>query len=216
MHINRFIANIDNMARQNQFEIEMFCPQIGLKMRGIRCKATALPGKSFETAPFGEIPAGAKKQYPTSVVYPQDITLTFNLDSSFEDKVLMELWQKSIYMEDYSLRYPDKYEGTVKIKQLASNGLPIYKVTLHRAWPQAISNSTLDMESGAIQTFDVTFAYRTWSARSYFGVGILGGILNQGRDRLVGKIGEKLTDKIYDKIPTGGMMQKIYKKIGLD
>ena len=74
MHINRFIANIDNMARQNQFEVNIFCPEIGLAMRGLRVKTAALPGRSFETTPFGEIPSGAKKQYPNSVTYSQDVT----------------------------------------------------------------------------------------------------------------------------------------------
>ena len=33
-----------------------------------------------------------------------------------EDKIKMELWQESMYGDDYSRRYPDNYEGEIKIK----------------------------------------------------------------------------------------------------
>ena len=213
MHINRFIANIDNMARQNQFEVDIFCDSIGLAMRGLRVKTAALPGRSFETTPFGEIPSGAKKQYPNSVTYPQDIALTFILDSTMGDKIKMELWQESMYMEDYALRYPDNYEGTVVIRQLDRGGNNIYEVTLHRAWPQAISNAVLDMESSAVQTFDVTFAYRTWSSNYDTPEGIFGSILNRAKRKIISAGRRKAEDAIFDKLRTGGILGAVNKAV---
>ena len=215
MHINRFIANIDNMARQNQFEVDIFCDSVGLAMRGLRVKTAALPGRSFETTPFGEIPSGAKKQYPNNVTYPQDIVLTFILDSTMGDKITMELWQESIYMEDYALRYPDNYEGTVVIRQLDRGGNCIYEVTLHRAWPQAISNAVLDMESSAVQTFDVTFAYRTWSSETSEHIlsGLWGDLLNRAKRKIISKGRRKIEDIIFDKLRTGGILGAVNKAV---
>ena len=213
MHINRFIANIDNMARQNQFEVNIFCPEIGLAMRGLRVKTAALPGRSFETTPFGEIPSGAKKQYPNSVTYSQDVTLTFILDSTMGDKIKMELWQESMYMADYAMRYPDNYEGEVHIKQLDRGGNVIYEVTLHRAFPQSIANSILDMESSAVQTFDVTFAYRTWSSNYDTPEGIFGSILNRAKRKIISAGRRKAEDAIFDKLRTGGILGAVNKAV---
>jgi hypothetical protein len=202
------------MARQNQFEVEIRCPQIGLFMRGLRVKTAALPGKSFETTPFGEIPSGAKKQYPTSVTYPQDVTLTFILDSTMEDKIKMELWQESMYGDDYSIRYPDNYEGEIKIKQLDRGGNQIYEAILHKAYPQAISNSILDMESSAVQTFDVTFAYRTWSSDyTQMPKGLFGSILDRAKRKLISRGRRKIEDEIFDKLRTGGIVGGFNKAV---
>ena len=58
MNINRFIGHIDQMARQNRFEVDIFCPAIQLRMRSIRCNKAAMPGKTLELSSFNKIPSG--------------------------------------------------------------------------------------------------------------------------------------------------------------
>ena len=196
------MANIDNMARQNMFEVDIFCPAIDLRLRGIRCQKAVLPGKSFEVVPFNEISSGPNRSHITAVRFPQDIALTFLCDTHFEDKLKIELWQEFMYGEDYSIRYPKHgpngpgYEGKVIIRQMDKSDLPIYEVELLEAFPQVMAAQTLDMTSAAVQTFDVTFGYRTWYSSFEYPPenSILGAIFRQSKRRITSKIRKRLED----------------------
>ena len=197
------MANIDNMARQNMFEVEIRCPALGLNNRGLRVRAASFPGKSFETALFTEVASGPNRPYVTKVVYSQDVTLTFINDSTMMDKQSIELWQEYIYDDDFSIRYPLEpetgYVGEVVIKQLDRGGNEIYAVTLHEAFPQLMGPQALDMESSAISTFDVTFGYRTWSSE-YENIPegtILSRLAKKFQKKLKNKVRKKVEDVIF-------------------
>ncbi len=196
MKINRFMANIDNMARQNMFEVDIYCPNIDLRLRGIRCQKAVLPGKTFEVAPFNEISSGPNRSYITGVKFTQDIALTFICDNHFEDKMKLELWQQYMYADDYSMRYPKDFYGNVIIRQMDRGDDPIYEVELHETFPQVIAAQTLDMTSSAVQTFDVTFGYRTWVSSFEYPPenSILGAIFKRNKRRIISKVRRKLED----------------------
>lgn len=202
MNISRFMTHLDQMARQNRFEVEIFAPAIQLRIRGLRCQKAVMPGKSFEVESFKPIPAGWAKHSIKGVTYPQEITLSFILDSTFEDHQKIELWQQYMYNDDYSMRYPKGdtgYLGTVVLRQLDRGGESIYEVQLEDVFPQAVSGLTLDMGSSAIQTFDVTFNYRTWhsSYENSPSNSILGALFQKGKRKLKSKIRKKTEDKIF-------------------
>ena len=195
------MANIDNMTRQNMFEVDIFCPAIDSRLRGIRCQKAVLPGKSFEVVPFNEISSGPNRSHITAVRFPQDIALTFLCDTHFEDKMKIELWQEYMYGEDYSMRYPKGldgrgYEGKVIIRQMDKSDLPVYEVELLEAFPQVMAAQTLDMTSAAVQTFDVTFGYRTWYSSFEYPPenNILGAIFKQRKRHIISQARKKLED----------------------
>ena len=202
MNITRFMTHIDQMARQNRFEVEIFAPAIQLRMRGMRCQKATMPGKTFEVDGFKPIPAGWAKHSIKGVTYPQDITLGFILDSTFEDHQKIELWQQYMYNDDYSMRYPKGdtgYLGTVIIRQLDKGGSSIYEVTLEDAFPQAVTGLTLDMGASSIQTFDVTFNYRTWhsSYENSPAGSILGALFQKAGRKLKSKVRQKAEDRVF-------------------
>ena len=49
MKINQFMsAHLDNMVRQNRYEVELFGPpNSNIRSRGMRCTNIALPGKQI-------------------------------------------------------------------------------------------------------------------------------------------------------------------------
>ena len=71
MKINRFMSQIDSIARQNQFEVEVFQPSIGLRIRGMRCQKVSLPNKTLATNPYSLVPSGPAENMVTQVQYPQ-------------------------------------------------------------------------------------------------------------------------------------------------
>ena len=207
MNITRFMGHLDQMARQNRFEVEVFAPAIQLRMRGVRCTKATMPGKSFEVEVFKPIPAGWGKAQLKGVTYPQEVTLSFILDSTFEDRQKIELWQQYMYDDDYAFRYPhnqtkngeEGYLGTVVIRQLDKGGSVIYEVQLEDAFPQGMSALSLDAGSSEIQTFDVTFNYRSWhSAYENSPAGsILGALFQKGARKLKSKIRNKAEREVF-------------------
>ena len=202
MNITRFMTHIDQMARQNRFEVEIFAPAIQLRMRGMRCQKATMPGKTFEVEGFKPIPAGWAKHSIKGVTYPQDITLGFILDSTFEDHQKIQLWQQYMYNDYYSMRYPKGdtcYLVSVVIRQLDKGGSPIYEVTLEDAFPQAVTGLTLDMGASSIQTFDVTFNYRTWhsSYENSPAGSILGALFQKAGRKLKSKVRQKAEDRVF-------------------
>ena len=209
MNINRFIGHIDQMARQNRFEVDIFCPAIQLRMRSIRCNKAAMPGKTLELSSFNKIPSGAPDHVVKGIKYDDNVVLGFMLDSTFEDRQSIELWQNHIYFDDYSIRYPKAepedtnggYLGTVVIRQLAQDGNSIYEVQLEDAFPTVLSALSFSNEGSAIQTFDVTFTNRTWHS-SYENTpsgSILGALFNKHSRRLKSRIRQKVEDKVFRK-----------------
>ena len=222
MKINRFMGHIDTMARQNRFEVDIFCPAIELRLRALRCRNAVLPGKNMTVEPYGEISSGPVRQYLKGVEYVQDIVLTFICDNTFEDKQGIEAWQQYMYGDDYSLRYPlgfksdtqlnPGYAGTVIIRQMDRGDNVIYEVELVEAFPQSIAAQSLDMSSSDIQTFDVTFGYRTWTSRfeNEAAGSILGAMFQQGVRKIKSKVRTAVEDKVYKERRT------LTKRLGID
>ena len=218
MHINRFLTHLDEMARSNRFEVDIFCPGIGLRIRGLRCQKATLPGKTLELSTFRQIPGGAPDHLVKGVKYDETVILSFMLDSTFRDRQQIELWQQYIYNDDYSIKYPrvstataslsadsiaekgsQSYLGTVVIRQLGTDGFTIYEVQLEDAFPSVLGAISLDMATTTIQTFDATFTYRTWHS-SYANAptgSYLTNIFNKHSRRIGAKIKRKLADKVF-------------------
>jgi len=207
MKINRFMGQIDSMARSNQFEVEIFQKTLNLRIRGMRCQKVTAPGKTITTNAFSVIPAGPANNTVTNIVYPQEVSLDFILDNSFEDRYAIESWMQSIYNDDYSINYSrgkssdgdGGYLGKVVIRQLANDDIPIYEIELLDAFPTSLSGLALDMDASTIQTMTVGFSYRTWvsSFENAPTGSILGGIFNKGIRKLKGRVRKKVEDKVF-------------------
>tara|TARA_B100001173_G_C15700307_1_gene425760 strand:- start:250 stop:615 length:366 start_codon:yes stop_codon:yes gene_type:complete len=119
------------------------------------------------------------------------------LDSTYEDKQMMELWQSSMYDEAYNLQYPEFYHGEVVISQLGVDNIPIYTVKLHEAFPSTVGGVAFSADP-SIQTFDVTFNYRTWSSSfENSPSGLLGGLFKKFSRKLTSKLDKKVNDKLF-------------------
>ena len=200
MNINRFMgAHIDNMVRQNKFEVEILCPKVGIRSRGLRCTNITLPGKQVVFSEFSEYGGGPMRKHPNKVDYGGgSVTMTFMCDHTFEDKQIFELWQGYIYDEAYGFQYQDDYTGTIKIVQMGQDNNAVYDCTLHEAWPQNLQEQTLDASASEMQTFTVTVSFRSWSSSfENSPSGLLGGLFNKHKRKLKTKIKQKIENKLF-------------------
>jgi len=199
MKINQFMAaHLDNMTRQNRFNVEIFGPA-NIRSRGLRCNSISLPGKQIIYAEGTEYGAGPMRKHPNKVDYGGGLlTMSFLCDHTFEDKQLMELWQSYIFDEGYGFQYQDDYTGTVKITQLGMDEIPIYEVELHEAWPQNIQEQTLDASASEIQTFTCGMAFRSWSSSfENSPSGLLGGLFKKYKRKITSKIDRKIDEELF-------------------
>ena len=215
MKISRFLAHIDSMARQNRFEVEIFQPKIPLRIRGMRVSKAAIPGRKFTTEAYSEIPGGPARKYLQKVEYDQDITLTFLTDSTLDDRMAIETWMEYMYDGSYAMKYlyaDNGYTGTIILRQLDRADMPIYEVELVEAFPETMSGLSLDSSSSAIQTFDVTFGYRTWTSKFENAPAntILGALFKKAGRKLRAKATRKVEDKVFKE------RRSLTSKIGLD
>ena len=198
MNINRFLNHMDSMGRKDRFNIEIRCPKINIRSRGLRCTAVSTPGKTMVTTGKNFGGATPERQYLTGVEYENKVTATFMLDTTFEDKQMMELWQSYMYDEAYNLQYPDTYHGSIKIDQLGVDNIPLYSVELHEAFPTNVTGVGFSASEPAVQTFDVEFTFRTWSSSfENSPSGLLGGLFKKKMRKLRSKADRKINDKLF-------------------
>ena len=215
MRINRFMGHIDAMARQNRFEVEIFMPILDIRMRGLRVSKAVIPGRKITTEAYSEIPSGPARKYLQKVEYDQDITLTFLTDSTLDDRMAIETWMEYMYDGSYAMKYlyaDNGYTGTIILRQLDRADMPIYEVELVEAFPETMSGLSLDSSSSAIQTFDVTFGYRTWTSKFENAPAntILGALFKKAGRKLRAKATRKVEDKVFKE------RRSLTSKIGLD
>lgn len=197
MHINRFMSTaVDAMSRTDRFSVEIRNEKVGIRSRGLRCTGINIPSKTMQVTRHG-YGTGPDRPYVTGVEYENDVTCTFMLDSTYEDRQMMELWQSSMYDEAYNLQYPEYYHGEVVISQLGVDNIPIYTVKLHEAFPSVVGGITFSNDP-AVQTFDVTFNYRTWSSSfENSPSGLLGGLFKKFSRKIQSKLDKKVNDKLF-------------------
>ena len=198
MNINRWIkSQMDSMSRTDRFSVQIFQPNINLRIRGLRCTAVNIPMKTMKVSRQSFGGGTPEAPYVTGVEYENDVTCSFMLDSTYEDKQMMELWQSSMYDEAYNLEYPESYHGEVVISQLAVDNPPVYTVKLHDAFPSVVGGVSFTAEAG-IQSFDVTFNYRTWSSSfENSPSGLLGGLFKKFSRKISSKLDKKVNDKLF-------------------
>ena len=199
MKINRFMANINDVARQNRFEVDLFALSGAIRVRGIRCIAATLPGRTLKLQPHAENQVGPLTPYVTGIDNDGgQIALTFICDDQFTERQAVEAWMQNIYDATYGLNYPERYYGTIQIRQLGRDDLPIYEVELHDVFPSGITAQTLSMESGVPQTLTVNFAYRTWSSSfDNLPSSFLGALFQKSKRRIFSRVRKKIEDKIF-------------------
>ncbi len=96
LNIDSLRYQFDQGARPNRYTIDFFCPQLNLKLEGLRCVTASLPGRQLETADWSEY--GPTRKLPYQIgMDGQEVSFTFVCDSTFADRFIIDAWQGSIF-----------------------------------------------------------------------------------------------------------------------
>ena len=182
MDINKLKANFDSGAMSNRFSVNMFGPG-GIKLEGIRCESTTLPGRSLTTKDFHT--EGTAQKKVTQVNNVNEVDFTFRCDSSFFDRYIIEAWQYSIFTAEEGnsmlpvFKYPKDYYGTLEVTQFRRDDSEALKYTFHEAFPVSYEAMTLSMDEASLLKFQCKFAFRTFDTE--YGDAPQLSVLNKGR-----------------------------------
>ena len=195
LNIDRLRYQFDQGARPNRFEVQFFCPKLGLNLEGLRCINATLPGRQLETADWSEYGPTRKMPYQLGMD-GQEVSFTFLCDSTFADRFIIEAWQSAIFSgtlqtktqietdeegnelsrEDFhSVRgssinpqfaYYDEYVGEIIVKQITRSDKDSLVYRIHEAYPVSFNPMELNSDSSdELMKFETTFAFRTWESR---------------------------------------------------
>ena len=133
------------------------------------CSASQLPRRAFSTTE--EKIYGIEKTIPYGVIY-EPVTLSFINTNNFNPKIFWEDWLDHIQpAKTRNIQYYKNIIGSIKIFQFSDTagapepGKEKYICTLEEAWPESISEITLDWEDAEIMKFDISIRYKSWSRK---------------------------------------------------
>ena len=121
------------------------------------CSNVALPGRSISTMDHQDVIQSNK--FPQTFI-DDDVELQFLLTNDYYMRSFFEDWMNQVINVDtYRLGYKGNYGQDVRIQQLDQENVPVYEVTLEKAYPITMSSIELNQEDQVINKFSVTFAY---------------------------------------------------------
>jgi len=122
------------------------------------CESVTLPGRNISTLDYQTNTVLKKMPY---TFIDSEVSMTFILTNDYYARNMFEAWYESIFnVESYSVGYKNDYATDVNIIQLNTKGLPVYGVTLIKAFPISIGNIELsNATENEYARLQVIFAY---------------------------------------------------------
>jgi hypothetical protein len=175
-NLQEFISNVKNngLQKQNRFEVNIYR---GSLSSGVGVKDTdsgrfisllsdnvSVPGMNFSSNPvftFGE---------PREVVYNRNFdpaTLTVYGDAQMKSREYFDEWQSSVMNPvTRTVSYYADYIRQVEIRHLDLEGNTRYRLTLHEAYPKAISPYELGNDNNTILRISVQLQFKFYTYTS--------------------------------------------------
>jgi len=195
LRLDKFRYNFDQGARPNRYEVNFYCPNLGINLEGLRCTEATLPGRQLESADWSAYGPTEKRPYQISMDN-QEVTFQFVCDVNFSDRFIIEAWQSSIYtgLGQGSFEYVDEfgdtqiddtikgaeggssihptfayyedYVGEIVVKQITRSDKDSLVYRIHEAYPVSFQPMELSYDStDELMRFECTFAFRTWDSQ---------------------------------------------------
>lgn len=139
------------------------------RMVSLSCSTIVMPGVSYATRDVRS-GSGPLTKVPYDKIY-EPLTATFYNDSEHTIRKFFIQWMRGMnstvtnsVQDGNRYAFYNDYIGGMRVYQLDANRLPSAGVEFAEIYPTALGEVALAYESGdSIQTFTVTFNYRSWS-----------------------------------------------------
>lgn len=175
-NLQEFIGNIKNfgLQKQNKFEVNIYRGSIPALSGAIDADAgrfislmsdnVTVPGMNFSSNPvftFGE---------PREVVYNRNFdpaTLTVYGDSRMRTREYFDQWQSEVMNPNTRVvNYYTDYIRQVEIRHLDLEGNTRYRLTLHEAFPKAVSPYELGNDNNTVLRISVQIQFKFYTFSS--------------------------------------------------
>lgn len=166
--LNEFISKVKStgLAKTNRYRVTIATPTLmtGFMKSGrlitLFCESTSLPGQVISTTE--QTIMGETREFPYSKRY-DNIALSFYIDNNFEVKGFFDNWLNSVSNTQNKITsyYKDYIAPTVLIEVLPMDSeVSTYSITLHEAYPKAISSIALSASSRDVAKVTISMNYK--------------------------------------------------------
>lgn len=173
--LNEFISKVKStgLAKTNRYRVTIATPALMTKFMNsgrlitLFCESTSLPGQVVATTEQRIM--GETREFPYIKQY-DNITLSFYIDNNFEVKGFFDNWLNSISNTQNKITsyYKDYIAPTILIEVLPMDSeVSTYSITLHEAYPKAISNIALSASSRDVAKVTISMNYKYHTVVEY-------------------------------------------------
>lgn len=158
--VQDYTANVKELARQYQFELEVVFPQIigRQDLVNLLVHSTKMPGRNI--APTANTAfMGMNYKLAANISY-DDWSANFRVDENYDLVKIWRAWIELIHGTQTNISTPPSvYKSNIILHRLDGAGNRLMKITLFGAWPSNISLSNLDTSTREVQDAAVTIKY---------------------------------------------------------
>ena len=162
-----------DLARASRFDVYISIPYafgaylpVTTESLAFRCESAELPGRTISTTDLKIY--GPTEKLPYQTTY-NDMTLTFIVSDTMEEKALFDLWLDQINPQDsHNFEYKQSYATDITIKQYDVVNNLTYAIQLIDAFPISVNQLDLNWSNDGTHKLTVTFAYTEWK-QNYVG-----------------------------------------------
>lgn len=171
--LDTFIATLNKgTARTNRFEAEISPPSAiqaaganGQLIRdlNLRIESVAFPGKNIRTT-TNENVYGPTYEVAQGLTYAEEISVTFYLNSSHEERLFFNSWQDYIVSPStYNVSYYDEYVSTMRVFQLDQNDRRTAGIEIRDVFPKTVNEVGMNQSSSnELVKGTVGMAFKEW------------------------------------------------------
>ena len=175
LRLDKFRYNFDQGARPNRYEVNFYCPNLGINLEGLRCTEATLPGRQLESVDWSPYGPTEKRPYQVSMDN-QEVTFQFVCDVNFSDRYIIEAWLGAIFaggdgsssvLPEFS--YYNDYIGEIHINTMAQNEEKALSYKLINAFPISYAPMSFGYDqTDSLLKFECTFAFKTYTTTYHF------------------------------------------------
>jgi hypothetical protein len=158
--VQQFQANVRELARQYQFELEVVFPVIigSSNLINMLIFSSTQPGRKID--PTGDLAfMGMEYKLASNITYPQ-WTGNFRIDDNYDLLKSWRAWQELVHGTATNISaFPAQYKSNINLYRLDNGGNRIIQITLNGAWPTNLTVTGLDTKTREPIQADVTIQY---------------------------------------------------------
>lgn len=158
--VQDFKANVRDLARQYQFQLEVTFPTVigNSDLVNMLVFSSQMPGRTI--APTSDLAfMGMYYKLASNITYP-DWSAEFRIDDNYDLIKKWRAWEELVHGTSTNIAsFPSQYKSDINLYRLDSQGNRLVSITLNGAWPMNFTVGQLDTKTREPINATVTIKY---------------------------------------------------------